>query len=149
MEYSRAAAATIAPQRSGTPESSPFADGYTPALRTNPFSSPDPSRPTSTAGSSTALRSAHFSQRYFHSRRVRKGEVEKPWLQKKDPREKWVTIIPLMGLGVGLLLAGFLVYDGLRSVVNHKYCPVLHDDFSGSSLNDKIWTKEVEVGGFG
>ncbi|KAI9778017.1 MAG: hypothetical protein M1839_008422 [Geoglossum umbratile] len=149
MEYSRAAAATIAPQRSGTPESSPFTESNTPAIRPNLFSSPDPSRPTSTAGSSTALPSAQFSQRYFHSRRVQKGEIEKPWLQKKDPREKWVTIIPLMGLGVGLLLAGFLIYDGLRSVVNHKYCPVLHEDFSGTTLNDQIWTKEVEVGGFG
>ena len=148
MEYSRAPAATITPQRSGTPESSPFADSST-GPRTNPFSSPDPSRPTSTAGSSTALRNVHFSQRYFHSRRVQKGEIEKPWLQNKDPREKWVTIIPLMGLGVGLLLAGFLIYDGLRSVVNHKYCPVMHEDFSGSTLNDRIWTKEVEVGGYG
>ncbi|KAH0541791.1 hypothetical protein FGG08_003746 [Glutinoglossum americanum] len=142
-------AAALTPQRSGTPESSPFADSNTPAMRANPFASPYTSRPVSTAGSSTGIRNAHLSQRYFHSRRVQKGEVEKPWLQKKDPREKWVTIIPLIGLGIGILLAGFLVYDGLRSVVNHKYCPVLAEDFSGGALNDRIWTKEVEVGGFG
>jgi hypothetical protein len=55
----------------------------------------------------------------------------------------------LIGLGIGIMIAGFLVYDGLRSVVNHKYCPVLHDDFSGGTLNTRIWTQEVESGGFG
>jgi len=89
-----------------------------------------------------------ISQRYFHSRRVKKGEVERPWMDKKDPREKWVTIIPLIGLFVGFALAGFLVWDGLRTVVNHVYCPVLDEHWSGG-FNDKVWTKEAEVGGFG
>lgn len=66
----------------------------------------------------------------------------------KDPREKWVTIIPMIGLLIGLAIAGFLVWDGLRTVVNHKYCPVYVDDFS-QGFDSKIWTKEVEVGGFG
>jgi hypothetical protein len=70
-------------------------------------------------------------------------------MKNKDPREKWVTIIPLIGLSIGVALAGFLVYDGIRSVVNHKYCPVLTEDFSAPTLNDRIWTKEVEAGGFG
>jgi hypothetical protein len=98
-------------------------------------------------GSSSAIRGA-VPQRYFHSRRVRKGEVEKPWKDKKDPKEKWVTIIPLIGLAIGLGLAGFLVYDGIRSVVHHTYCPVLSDDFS-NGLNTNIWTQEAEVGGYG
>lgn len=85
---------------------------------------------------------------YFKSRRIRKDEVEKPWLEKKDPKEKWVSIIPLVALAIGFLLAGLLVYDGIRSVVHHEYCLVLSEDFSGG-LNEKIWTKESEVGGFG
>lgn len=89
-----------------------------------------------------------LSQRYFHSRRVKKGEVERPWTKNKDPREKWVTIIPVIGLVLGIAIAGFLVWDGMRSVVNHSYCPVLVEDFSGG-LNEKVWTKEVEVGGYG
>lgn len=76
--------------------------------------------------------------------------MEKPWLKVKDPREKWVSIIPLIGIAVGLGIATFLVWDGLRSVVNHKYCLVYSDDFTGSStLNKSIWTKEAELGGFG
>jgi len=120
---------------------SPFADP--PSLGATPYSS----RPPSTIGSSSALR--QLPQRYFHSRRVRKGEVEKPWLQNKDPREKWITIIPLLGILLGLGVAGFLVYDGLRTVVNHKYCPVLSENFSSGKLDSSVWTKEVEVGGYG
>ncbi|KAF2810496.1 glucan endo-1,3-beta-D-glucosidase [Mytilinidion resinicola] len=89
-----------------------------------------------------------MQQQYFHSRRIKKGSVEKPWLDRKDSREKWVTIIPLIGIFVGLAISGILIWDGLRSVVNHKYCEVLIEDFSGG-LNKAIWTREVEVGGFG
>ena len=59
-----------------------------------------------------------------------------------------MTIIPLIGLALGFAFAGFLVYDGLKTVINHEYCPVLDEDFSGG-LDPKIWTKEAEVGGFG
>jgi hypothetical protein len=140
---------TASPMRPGTPDTgrNPFEDGISLAPRPNPFASPFSSRPASSLGSSSAIRGG-IPQRYFHSRRVRKGEVEKPWKEKKDPKEKWVTIIPLIGLCIGLCLAGFLVYDGIQSVVHHKYCQVLSDDFSGG-LNKNVWTQEAEVGGFG
>jgi len=141
-------ATATTPMRPGTPESrnNPFGDDISPAPRANPFSSPFNSRPASSFGSSSAVRS--LPTRYFHSRRVRKGEVEKPWMDKKDPKEKWVTIIPLIGLLLGFGIAGFLVYDGLSSVIHHKYCLVLSDDFSGG-LNTAVWTQEAEVGGYG
>ena len=144
--------AVDSPRRPGSPE-----DPIQPVPRhnENPFASGTStpgffSRPQSVTASSSALNlhQQEMSQRYFHSRRVKKGEVERPWLNKKDPREKWVTIIPLIGLALGFALAGFLVYDGLKSVTFHDYCKVLEDDFSGG-LNSKIWTKEAEVGGFG
>jgi hypothetical protein len=117
-----------------------------PMPRANPFSSPYSSRPTSSVASSSGIRGLPL--RYFHSRRVRKGEVEQPWKSRKDPKEKWVTIIPLIGLFIGVGIAGFLVWDGLSSVVKHNYCPVLSDDFS-QGFNEQIWTKEAEVGGYG
>ncbi len=144
---------TATTPRPGTPESratnNPFGDDITPAPRAsaNPFSSPFTSRPASSLGSSSGVREG-LQQRYFHSRRVKKGGVEQPWRAKVDPKEKWVTIIPLLGLLIGFGIAGFLVYDGLSSVVHHKYCPVLSDDFS-EGLNTNIWTQEAEVGGFG
>jgi hypothetical protein len=86
--------------------------------------------------------------RFFHSRRVKKGGLSRPWLEKKDPREKWVTIIPCTGLLLGLAICGILVWQGLNSVVNHTYCPVLLEDWS-NGYNESIWTREAEVGGFG
>jgi hypothetical protein len=79
---------------------------------------------------------------------VKKGEVERPWTKVKDPKEKWVSIIPVIGILVGLGIAGFLVWDGLRTVVNHKYCPIYLDDFA-NGFDPKVWSKEAEMGGFG
>ncbi|KAJ9155186.1 Beta-1,3-glucan-binding protein [Pleurostoma richardsiae] len=116
----------------------------------NPFASPSASRPASSFGSNSALgtRFDERSQRYFHSRRVRKGEIEKPWMEKRDPKEKWVTILPIIGIVIGLAISGFLVYDGISSVVKHKYCPVLMEDWS-SGINTDVWSYEIQVGGFG
>lgn len=75
--------------------------------------------------------------------------MDQPWKANKDPKEKWVTIIPIIGILIGLGIAGFLVYDGLASVSHHKYCAVMSDDFSSGTLDTSIWTKEAEVGGFG
>ncbi|CCF34135.1 beta-1,3-glucan-binding protein [Colletotrichum higginsianum] len=158
---STATTASATPNRPGTPNTensrNPFGDGIESQasqrgpVGTNPFGTPAVSRPASSFGSSSAI-GARFderSQRYFHSRRIRKEDVEKPWLDKSDPKEKWVTIIPIVGIFIGLAVSGFLVWDGIRSVVKHKYCPVLMEDFASGSLDSNVWTKEVEVGGFG
>lgn len=160
----------MTPHRASTPESpylaatpggasssSPFGDGIesrashrSSAVGQNPFGTPAMSRPASSyeSGSGIGNRFEERAQRYFHSRRVRKGEVEKPWLEKRHPKEKWVTILPIIGILVGLGISGVLVWDGIRSVVKHEYCMVLDENFSGG-LRDDIWTKEVTVGGFG
>jgi beta-glucanase (GH16 family) len=114
----------------------------------NPLLTPFPSVDPSRAASSAMLAQPMLNQRVFYSRRVKKGEVEKPWTKVKDPREKWVTIIPMIGLFVGLGIAGALIWDGLRTVVNHKYCEIPLKDFS-EGLDMSVWTKEAEVGGFG
>ena len=95
---------------------------------------------------------APLRPRYFHSRRIKKGEAKKPWLDKKnrDPREKWVDVIPIVGMVLGLLSAGILIWTGARQVVRHEYCIILDERFLGDGLLDeKIWTREAEVGGFG
>lgn len=155
---SAATTAVPTPQRPGTPNDSrnPFSDGVESQAshrsgNGNPFASPSASRPPSSFDSSSAL-GARFderAQRFFHSRRVRKGEVEKPWTKNVDPKEKWVTILPIIGIVIGLGISGFLVWDGIRSVVQHKYCPVLDETFSGSELNTDVWDYEIQLGGFG
>ena len=111
-----------------------------------PFATSNASIAEFATGSSTAL---HLRDtKWFRSRKIKKGTVDRPWLDKKDPRAKWVTIIPVMGLLLGLAVSGFLVWGGVRSITNHKYCAVLTEDWSGG-IDSKIWTKEAEVGGFG
>jgi hypothetical protein len=114
---------------------------------TNPFSTPYVSRPGSAQGSTSGFHAPNQSP-YFRSRRVKKGTVERPWLEKKDPKEKWVTIIPLLGIFTGLVITALLIWDGLRSVVNHHYCSVLKEEWK-DGFDPRIWTKEVELGGFG
>lgn len=120
---------------------SPFAD---PIEAITPISTRSPA-----AISVVSFAQANIRNRYFHSRRIKDPkEIQKPWLEKKDPREKWVTIIPLMGIAIGLGIAAFLVFNGISSVVNHKYCEVFVEDWS-QGFREDIWTREVEVGGFG
>lgn len=144
--------------KDGIPPTKHEADAVAPmrpfAGSSDPFASPTGSRPSSPSfGSSNAPQRPATQQpqtlRYFHSRLVKKGEVEKSWLGRKDPKEKWVTILPLTGIFIGLALAAFLVWDGLSSVVHHKYCLVLDESFDGSGLDSNVWTQEVQVGGFG
>jgi len=155
---SMASTAAPTPQRPGTPSESvgrnPFGDGVESQASQrsgnngNPFISPSVSRPASSFDSASALGRFDGGQRYFHSRRVRKGEVEKPWTKQADPKEKWVTILPIIGIIIGLGISGFLVWDGIRSVVKHNYCLVLEENWA-NGFNDKVWKKEVQVNGFG
>jgi Glycosyl hydrolases family 16 len=91
------------------------------------------------------LHSTRYTRR-FKSRLI-KGGVDKPWLKDKDPREKWVTILPIIGMLLGCGLAAYLGYSGWASVETHKFCLVYEDDFS--TFRDDIWKHEVQVGGFG
>ena len=126
----------------GTSDNSPTL----PVPRPNPFNSPIPSAPTSRAASTTGYQAQRPT--YFHSRRIKKGSIQRPWLDKKDPKEKWVTIIPVIGILLGLAVSGFIIWEGLQTVPQHVYCSILDDNFSGG-LSSEVWTKEVEVGGFG
>ncbi|KIW12162.1 hypothetical protein PV08_09437 [Exophiala spinifera] len=87
---------------------------------------------------------------YFRSRRVKAKDRDVSWLrEKKDPRQKWLSIIPLAGLVLGLCVSAVNVYVGYRNVPVHKYCLIYEDDFRSPHLNKSIWLQEVQVGGFG
>ncbi|KAE9964159.1 hypothetical protein BLS_008584 [Venturia inaequalis] len=137
-----ATATSSSPTTLNNPES-PDDNTITP-VGSNPFSTPHLSGQNSRRGSSNHT----LEHKYFHSRRVQKGSIDQPWRDRKDPKEKWVTIVPILGILVGLAISGFLIYDGLKSVVNHVYCPVLEENWS-NGINNNIWTKEAELGGFG
>lgn len=135
----------------------PFADrSEQPAQpAANPFaSSEDPPKSASASVHSDSTASSRKDyrpgrSRYFHSRRVRKDEVIKPWVKEpRDPAEKWIEIIPLIGLLVGIGIAGILIWDGLRNVIDHKYCNVWVEDWS-QGFDSKVWQPEIQVGGYG
>lgn len=88
--------------------------------------------------------------KYFKSRLLAdKNNVEKPWAERpRSQREKVYSCVPAMGIFIGFCLAAFFVWNGYRSVSANLYCPVLTEDFRGG-LDPKVWTKEIEVGGFG
>ena len=89
-------------------------------------------------------------QTYFRSRRIKDvSTISKPWTEQKDPRKKWHTILPVVGLVLGFALVGIEAWRAWVSVINHDYCLILDEDFSTGTLNENIWTKEVQVGGFG
>lgn len=141
------------------PNSDPFG---TPHSQTPYGHTPQSSTPASTSGSRSHSRSGSRSgsasstglylpggAKYFKSRRVwNKESLEKPWKNQKDPKEKWVTIIPIFGVVLGLIVSGILIWDGLRTVTNHTYCLKYEDNFQ-SGLNENVWTREIELGGYG
>lgn len=118
----------------------------------NPFATPHGSAPDTVSNSifssSTALKRIAAHPTYFKSRRIQKGEQERPWLNQKDPKEKWVWIIPVIGLLIGIGLCGVQVWFGLKMISKHSYCTVLDEDWS-EGFKGNIWTREAEVGGFG
>ena len=51
---------------------------------------------------------------------------------------------------LGLVLSGLVCFTGAKSVkFVGNVCLVLDEDFSSTTLNDKIWVHEVDMGGFG
>lgn len=75
--------------------------------------------------------------------------ISKPWLAKPDP---WIfrsRVLFLLFSSLGVLLGAFLIFRGYMDVPNlGALCPVLEDDFSGG-LDESVWEREVQVGGFG
>lgn len=86
---------------------------------------------------------------YFRSRRIKKGDIRKPWLMAPpDSRDKWITIMPFTGAFLGLCIAGVLIWDGWQSVHSHQYCKMFEDTFE-EGINTEIWSPEITTGGFG
>ncbi|SGZ49831.1 CIC11C00000003628 [Sungouiella intermedia] len=74
--------------------------------------------------------------------------AEKPWLEGKTrKRLKYLNWIFCAGIFAGLCVIGVQVWMAWRSITNFDYCEVLIDEFE--TFRDDIWTREVQVGGFG
>lgn len=85
----------------------------------------------------------------FRSRRVKRDEIELPWLDKKHPRDKFTWILPVVGLVFGFAMTGLICYFRLSGVPHNSYCPVLTENFDSGTLDSNVWTKDVSLSGFG
>lgn len=86
--------------------------------------------------------------RTFHSRLL-KAPIPKPWLESRDPRERWAVIIPYIGIGIAFLGMLAIASLGYFQTPHHKFCLILDEQFSTPTLDPKTWETEVQLGGFG
>ncbi|CAA9960222.1 hypothetical protein P3342_005655 [Pyrenophora teres f. teres] len=84
---------------------------------------------------------------YFKSRRVRAEDVQMPWLDVVCRRTQIKNAMVIVGFILGLATAGIIIWQSMRDVGFYHYCETFRDDFT--SWNESVWTKEVELGGFG
>lgn len=76
--------------------------------------------------------------------------LPKPWLDVPDPRVRtswWITIVLS---AVGVALSALLVFNGMRTLPKvGNVCLVLDEEFNGPGLDASVWTREVQMDGFG
>ena len=91
-------------------------------------------------------RKLYFTQR-FKTRRITEP-ILKPWKDEKDPRIVLIQIMPYIGMLLGLIAGGYLIYQGYQSVPKHKFCMILDEQWA-NGIDSDTWTREVNLGGFG
>ncbi|KAM6494910.1 glycoside hydrolase family 16 protein [Amanita muscaria] len=77
---------------------------------------------------------------------------DKPWLTKREPRALYSYLVTVICMLLGLGGAALLCWRGLLSVQKldpSRLCLVMNENFDGTSLDDTIWSRDVELGGFG
>jgi hypothetical protein len=78
------------------------------------------------------------------------GDITKPWIGKKDRAARISYILTYSMLLIGVAASAFRCYSGWRGVsLVGPLCMVLEDDFNGNDLDSSVWTREVDMGGFG
>ncbi|RDX46454.1 concanavalin A-like lectin/glucanase [Lentinus brumalis] len=116
-----------------------------------PPSYPYPYPPAATEGSLNTL--PRKAKPLMPSSRLEQklSKEDKPWLSKKDWRERaswWLTLAMLIiGAGCGALIC-YLGFTGVKLLKDEDLCMVLNENFDSLDL-DGTWTRDVELGGFG
>lgn len=72
----------------------------------------------------------------------------KPWMNGRTTitRDKKSYFVCLLGIAAGLAGGAYLIADAFN-VEHGNWCPVLEDDFEGTSLNTSNWHVEERIGG--
>lgn len=77
---------------------------------------------------------------------------EKPWTGKKEPGATLSYFITVICILLGIGGAAVLCWQGFVSVQKldpSSLCLVLDENFDGTSLDQSVWSYDVELGGFG
>ncbi|KAJ3979322.1 concanavalin A-like lectin/glucanase domain-containing protein [Lentinula detonsa] len=111
-------------------------------------------RPSSPTASSTALAFPHRAKQPFQSTLLLEKipKEDKPWLAKPPSRHRVSYWLTLLGVFLGLAGAALLCFFELQSLNlldESNLCTVFFDDFTSGSLDTSIWSRTVELGGFG
>lgn len=72
----------------------------------------------------------------------------KPWMKGRTTitRDKKAYFVCLLGIAAGLAGGAYLIADAF-DVEHGNWCPVLEDNFEGTSLNTSNWHVEERIGG--
>lgn len=79
-------------------------------------------------------------------------KADKPWLAVRPPNERLSRFLTYFFMFLGLAGAALICFIDLRDLQlldESKLCTVFEDDFSSGSLDTSIWTRTIELGGFG
>ncbi|KAF8737453.1 hypothetical protein AX14_012841 [Amanita brunnescens Koide BX004] len=77
---------------------------------------------------------------------------DKPWLSKKEPGATLSYLITVICMLLGIGGAAVICWRGFASVQKldpSNLCLVLDENFDGTSLDQSVWSYDVELGGFG
>lgn len=78
--------------------------------------------------------------------------ADKPWLERRQPftyRSYFSTLTFVLLGACGAAALCFFGYSSVPILDESKLCVVMDEAFTGSSLDDSIWNREVQLGGFG
>ncbi|OBZ77191.1 Beta-1,3-glucan-binding protein [Grifola frondosa] len=154
--YGEAAAPGI-PRSNSTPALNMRAPFLSPASRPSsslwlPPSFPYPYPPGQTSSSLSSFPLARKSKPLMPSSRLSQklSPDDKPWLGKRDWRERaswWITFAMLiLGAGAAGVLC-FFGWTGVLQLTDADLCPVMNEQFDNLDLQN-TWTRDVELGGF-
>ena len=124
----------------------PFSDSASQSTRPSTRHTDD-ARSTVSSPQQASFNNEKKPRHKFRSYRL-VGKYEQPWLDdprmRKTRQNSWIVY---GGVALGVLLSAYICLTKIKSVTNHEYCLILDENFQ--TLDPNIWTREVQIDGYG
>ena len=78
--------------------------------------------------------------------------LQDPWIKEKESRVRWSWWLTFLMCWIGVGCSGIVIYfgwTGVHQILDSDLCLVLDDEFNSGSLDTSVWTRDIELGGFG